>query len=463
MTYRCPMCLHPLDFDSRLYRLCPGHNEFEGTEATFEGPFRFQGIDNCYHREEGTGERCKQNHRVQSPLVWLCHEGCPIQSPFWDGTARQLTFPKGDFTLLVPSAGGTKSQKVNHWQLRVFELQRALTTRFPHLASRSEMWFPLALLRATGDEDGTRCGAIVELSGSADVGKTVLAMQAMDWDGYVPANLKNLKRQLKRHIDVSGFLAIPAEAGVATVYEEFLRWLHLQTLLSSNHAPPPGLWGGTKRIHGQVKAAFFRPGRPPKSESESGFRQVLLGLWSELVQLVSADEEAYNTVIFYDTAGEMTDEANHNYLMQLDQAADVVAVLIDANDLTTSPHKSLEGAIRRLDELRQPGNPDRRCCLIVTKIDQVLGTRRAEYQACLEAAENPTVNTEHFRKQLLLWLDRAGNDRCSRLASLVRSEDSLVNEVFFVWTNDWGTDRPYSNGLAKFICWCLGLSPHRIG
>lgn len=196
MNYKCPLCLTVLTTDQKLARFCTDHpdktEEFNCTRAAFDERIACPVNDECSRAIEPRG-------------VFLRHVGCEAKNPFKDPD-------------LVD-----RLNALEHWEVNML---RAVAQSGKQ-ATASEMWFPLMLLRATAEmRKGKRCGALVELVGQRSAGKTVLSMQAMDYQGYVPHDERN-----SRHVVVDDYIF--SRAGTAS-QSALIDTLNLRTLMDKN-------------------------------------------------------------------------------------------------------------------------------------------------------------------------------------------------------------------------------------
>ena len=461
MPQKCPLCLKVLDQSELLVRFCTTHR----TTQTF----------NCVDNPDAIFCPAKNGRCNESPDsgVFLRHKGCEAKNPFWDKTKGLFELPGDDSPSFrnsstvphkVSTSAGVSDVEVFHWQIGML---RAVPS------DSEEMWFPLMLLRATIEVDQRRrIGVLVELAGAKRVGKTVVAVQAMDSKGYVSNETNGRSLTLKDYV----YSRRPENVTIAPLIEMF----YLRDIMARNHAFDPNALG-TRPEPGDLKVVFFEPSGGSKSKDAltngnlSGRLRGFGGdIWWQIKDLLgisphpsatSSNHPYWYTVIFYDTAGELAQRGSQ-VLSRIEEAVEKAAVFVNAVELfdpshdTSSHDSSITVAKRRLEALR--GKKHVECCLILTQLDLVWGKIAKEDQEKIERIAkavdfNPTDDKE-ARKVLIKWL-RSSQDHN------VRSLDRFIKgvKVFFVWTVGIPTDEEkykgahtYSYGLARFICWCLG-------
>lgn len=456
MGYKCPLCLKDLTGDEKLSRFCIQHGTSE--------EFIFAESREKMFCPEPDGS-C--NDLIETG-VFLRHLGCPAENPFWDQTSKRVQIATDNSSTIrhtITTANGPQDVQVTHWEIAM--LQSVPT-------DAKEMWFPLMLLRATAEErNGKRIGALVELAGAREVGKTVLALQAMDYQGYIPLGGSG-------HIGVKDYIfSRRLEGGTGN---PLLDKLYLRHLMETNKAFV--IPQGTIRGAHDLKVVFITPsayskpeGRdrqvePSESAGAHGWLNKIANsikhdwhlLKEDLKRLLlpvyqpGAERSFRYTVAFYDTAGEEA-EKEDLILQRLEHAVDRVAVLIAADDIfQASSGQSLQVALQRINRLSDQKLLNR--CLVVTKVDCIMNQLPPEEKEKVrriagDLEQNPEQD-EEAHNLLIGWLKQKGHQElANKLAEF---------KVFFVWTEglpEAGEGEgvvPYSWGLAKFICWCLGIT-----
>ncbi|MDT7540241.1 MAG: hypothetical protein QOE33_145 [Acidobacteriota bacterium] len=435
---------------------------------------------------------CPHNAQIEGG-VYLLHIGCVAHNPFWDEVKSSVFVPDsdGDYQDTDVTVGLVRTGEatiapipVQHWEI-------GMLRKLPH--EYREMWFPLMLLRATADADqtGRRVGALVELTGAREAGKTVIAFQAMDDDGYIDGTDD-------RRVVVNGFLFSRPVA--QQTYNQFLTNLHLHTQHRFNRVGVNTPMG-TLRSPGDLKATFVRPremavrgSRQPKPPSKLKNLSLFAGdtlrfvsdLFGSRAGGLKSKRKYWYTVVFYDAAGE---DISINRRRPEWTAVDKLAVVIDGKELFDQNHRSepsIEVALSRIEaNSAGRGIP---CCIVVTKLDLVAGTTDlVTKEALLKIANDFSGTAPEKQRQLLIeWLkkNRRGN-RQRLLTMLLEDEQSIrafkdelsqkgrlartsvkpklnVEEIFFIWTENLSdtpsdkSEQPRSHGLIQFICWCLG-------
>lgn len=462
MSYKCPLCLTELTDGFRLVRTCVDHPNLRAVEIMIHDDEE-EGLPENVYCPGGDG-RC--NNAIY-PGVFLRHVGCHAHNPFWDTTTGTVNIPGTDSTTTYRD--DTQNTQVTHWEIGMLRITPAA----------QEMWFPLMLLRATGEtinnQSGQRIGALVELAGSAKVGKTILAMQSMEYEGYV-----HKENGRERHVDVKDFMFSRLPPGRTAAANPLLGNLYLSSLLRLNKK---GLYRfpGTYKMPGDVKAAFIAPALTDKTslslnstgnESQQNKTKVI----KNIVDFFKGVAEIFwsprppgfwYTVAFYDIAGEAFKSGDPT-TDAIERAVDKVAVLVDATDIfqleTDSDGDSVPIANQQLGQAAARGLPH---CLIVTKIDLVIDKLSSDERALVKKyAEDLSHDYQSESRELFRgWLNQRTDD--PNIRQLV-NRIANVDRIFFVWTDNLPTSstegtvqtsslQPQSYGLARFICWCLNI------
>jgi hypothetical protein len=479
--------LKPLTEKERLTRHCTYHPD---RDDTF----------NCYAYDLPNKifcpiAECKSVDEITSG-VFLRHVRCEETSPFWDGKELVIPGEAHEGRILVSLDFGTgkdQSIYVRHW---LFDVLRDLPRLGP------EMWFPLMLLRATGESSGlSRVGRFVELAGAMAAGKTVLALQAMSPNGHAG-----------RHVEVDNFIFTRRPDILAgRTYTSFAEILHLSDLLQRSNLKlfsPAGTPPGTRNM----RVAFYRPSEEFGLQLNDGDRNVAgytkrmfrLG-WRKVERFFRDDLPAsfkeifgsqgvhpyWYTLALYDKSGESEEDAD---IMR--DTLDKVAVVVNAAEIfgikivedpktgeKYATEKSIEVAVQRL---RRAAERKQLCYLVVTQLDLVENQiGKADWATVRELADGLTnIGRDRgvFRRtwarlvpprpspaQQLLesWLGPQPTGNRRQLKERLKD----VEEIFFIWTDDFPASRlptkqdrlPTSHGLAKFVCRCLDIRWNQIG
>lgn len=459
MSYLCPLCLKPLTDEERLVRVCTQHPSTQGVQL------RYIPCDEDLEKSMFCPHGGDCNGHIETG-VFLSHVGCEAKNPFWNPSANTVEMDGRDSETPFQLPDGT-AQTLSHWQIRTL---RSMPDDV------EEMWFPLMLLRATYEEyrksKGKRISALVELAGTAKVGKSVLAMQAMEYEGYVP------ERTSKLHVDVTGFMFSRLRPGQNPKTSQFLTNLYINRLMRLDQSGifeiPP-----TERMPGDVKAAFIAPSKASeeahedldKTHSTTGDDVgILRRIWENFKLIIRGAGESltgnhahpfWRTVAFYDAAGE---EFVRDSVLptKIERAADKVAVLVDATEIygETKDGNSIAVANEKIRDAKSKGLS---CCLVVTKLDLIFDSLSAEdKEKAHDIAKDLSAAHGEARELLLKWID----SRHGEIPGLTQFRSRLkdVERVFFIWTINLPskektktTEQPRSYGLAKFVCWCLNI------
>lgn len=482
MSYKCPLCLTELAEGDRLVRFCTDHPQLSPTTVTLH-----DSEENLPDEIYCPGGDARCNSAIY-PGVFLRHVGCEAIHPFSDGresdvpgsghTAASQSNNTGDENIIdsvtdyqLPTG---QKIKVTHWEIGMLRL----------VPPSAEMWFPLMLLRATGETyrsnngEKARIGVLVELAGARRVGKTVLAMQAMEYEGYVPGTSSD-----GRHVEVTGFMFSRLPPGKTGLTNPFLATLYYNNLMMRNDS---GLFllDETERMPGDVKAAFIAPSKetstreftsintsaPPRAD-----RKLIKAVGSNIWQLIKGVVEIFKprigpypfwfTVAFYDVAGESFrfGDVTPDFI---EKSIDRVAILIDAEE-TFGETKTSSIAIANERIGRVTGQRQMPHCLVVAKLDLIMDRLSFEEKHKVELiAEDLSKDySSEARTLLTSWLSRRKDDESIKQLS---NRLSKIEKIFFVWTKNLpkvtsqdaaqdSTRQPSSYGLAKFICWCLNI------
>jgi hypothetical protein len=444
MKYKCPLCLKSLGEEDSLVRFCAKHPD---TEITFACDPRSVAAD-MLCPGEGGDKSC--NTSIEPEGVFLAHVGCVAGNPFSEGSEPDAT--------------------VQHWEINMLrEIANNHADRH-----RSEMWFPLMLMRAMGetDEAGRRIGSLVELVGVRSVGKTVLAMQALDKQGYVSDDAP------ERDVELNDYIYSRKSGDEHRLFET----LRLRHRMKYNK-PTIFLPRGNPNIIGDVKAVFISPAPPRPASAEPGAQsgflrdtgKLIFGALGEMSRAFLDPEGEWDrtrppfwrTLAFYDTAGEAS-ESEDPILTPIERAVDKAAILVDAREIfegvKDDEESSVAVAVQRIHRLKS--FPNLKGAIVVTKVDLVWDKlTEAEREQVLKRAEDLTEMPKDFAAERALlnsWLMKRPGESNRELAACLRQR---IEPVFFVWTKNLPATheggrqsvQPTSFGLARFVCWCLGV------
>lgn len=482
MPLKCPLCLSSLAESDQLVRFCLQHKTSE----------KF----NCVENSEKLfcPDRNNSCNVTLDNGVFLYHVGCAAKNPFWDSIKKQVVLPGDDsptfqHTSVVPhnilvQNGPPASVEVFHWQIGVL---RALP------GNVEEMWFPLMLWRAATEfHHRRRIGTLVELTGARSVGKTVIAVQAMDAKGYAQpcsnneqplpgkqANGYGQNDHDSRNLTLKDYI-YSRRVGTADV--PLLSMLYLRDVMGRNHSFDARALA-TRPGPGDLKAIFIAPAAGVESNSLSSRNDLGVSLkeagrrvWDELKELLGLSKLSgatttslfpfWHAVVFYDTAGELS-QRRSQILNLIEDAVSKAAILINAAELfdpkhdSTLPDSSITVARQRLSDLSEKRNIE--CSLVITQLDLVMNQlapedRQKAYEIA-RAVEKSPADDKEARRLLIKWLRASPAENIRGIERLLKGV-----KVFFVWTEGIPTDeskykgaRTYSYGLARFICWCLGV------
>lgn|GEM_PF-2195380 len=476
MSYRCPLCLKLLNEGQRLTRHCTFHPERDETFLC--------SVEAAPHKFFCPDEVCKSPDQIENG-VFLHHEGCQEHNPFWNDEKVDLPGEHRSSQLRLEVDFGTgvfKPILVQHWLISIL---RTLPEDGP------EMWFPLMLLRATGESSGgTQVGHFIELAGATSAGKTILAVQATNPHGYASG-----------FVDANDFTFSRRDSESLRAFHWYVETLHLSSLLRRGNPEvflPQGTPPGTRNL----RAAFIKPsdgrGLPTAGARDwkAHARHVGRRGWRWLGRFMREDVRAsfkemigeqgfrpyWHTIVFYDNAGEVFENED---LMR--DTLDKVAVLVNATELfggasAGGSEKSIEVAVQRL---RRASERKQVAYLVVTQLDRVRAQiGDADWVSVQRLADDLTrvgVDSGPAAKawarlfpkrpseaRLLLekWLGPHPTGNRRQLKERLKD----VEEIFFVWTEDlptsytptWQQALPRSHGLARFVCRCLDIEWEQI-
>jgi len=447
MAERCPLCLGALSSADALIRFCPCHPNL--TDRFLVTPENYRRIF-CQHPQ------CNDLLTI-ARQTFLLHEGCESQNPFW----------KNGQVIVPPQVQWTDKDDrvhlVKHWELALLE---QIAEKYP---GRREMWFPALLFRAANrDRETSRVGTLVKLSGARNVGKTTLAVMALNpWSYACGERTPDLG-----HIQSDHFVYAFNErlAQPETVFAQALEpsWLFLRAETTQQWTYPT-----SRLIKANVRAVFVRPKEsmaslPTASRDEINpmsllwrtFKRATMGPYIAVPDGESHPPPSHSAVVFLDTAGEENEDPYSVKLGTLEECVDVIAVTLDATHLShfsgrTSfdARMSIPVAVQRIKSI---ATKRARRCLIVTKVDLVSGgLQPLEKEYVSKIAQDGNLHPDCDKQMLLAWLAE-GDSKEKELAALVSGE--AVHKVFFIWTEGLGVlggDPPRAIGLLRFVAWCL--------
>jgi hypothetical protein len=461
MRYRCPLCLKALDRDDELWKFCPQHRDANPDPLNPYQPDENQGGFFCSERG------CDAHRRFQPDGLLYRHATCrletgpgtfqPLWNPFWAPAASHIS----DW-VTVRRGGLDERQQVHHWELHALRQTQGVGAQ--------EMWYPAGLLAAEGQHPHV----LVSFSGAKKVGKTYLAMRLLDFTAYCGAkrpveDFLYLYSYPSHGVEAMRAGAVttagqsPALAVAAPTSDEFLQTLYLREML--RHSEPrhfEDALNSTSSRPRNLKAALFPAVARDQASDRGGASIRRLPLLQRLPFSRSATEfiEAigqrlavrgdapywpYRGLLVYDLAGEAVEEG-HVDVRRHDEAMDVIAVLVSAEDLTspTPNMQALAIAIDRINHARdvKGRRRDVRCCLVVTKCD-------------LWPGGPPPGRREALVRQLKSLDSSAAAAQLFREVAAVGRSRSTLDRVFFTWRERRGPSLEPVHGLDEFATWCL--------
>lgn len=417
MAYLCPLCLKELTAQDRLEARCTKHPD---VAQVFAGEMAAPGMCSV--------ERCDNGLHLGSGDLLCRHVGCAFgRNPFWTGSAVAPQYH-------VVAPRGTTQEPVTHWEIHALSALSGVAV--------PEMWFPVKLL--TPCDRGERRGrhmAVVSLFGAKNVGKTYLAMHALDAQGITTA--------------VENFIySYPPETNdPALASREFLQTLRLHEVMANNLSFTNYLASTSERPR-NLKAVFFHALGPssrsrlaPRARHKNFLVRRTAATWTRtrkafrsLIRIVTGSGQV-ETLLLYDISGE-TAAATFNPLVDAhDAQADVMAVVISAEDLIQNPSPpapdSLPAAARRLRTAAARKEVQRlRCALLVTKCD------------IWKQHTSGTLD----RLNLRVALEQISTASGTEILEQIRRQ--TVDRVFFIHPDDPSAAAPWVVGLEDFAAWC---------
>lgn len=493
MAYKCPLCLKELSVDDKLIRYC-----YKCDQADFV---------------KGNAESLKINLKCKKPFckanglveegIYFAHLVCEKSNPFWngeklnvpdnakiDGIEITLPFPKGEpsfkhwqINLLSKTINSKVEAKISKTTNSNGEVKTVVETK--KVSEVAEMWFPSVLLRAMEEKrTGKKLGQIVALIGTKKAGKTILALQALDEEGYTNPSLSE-------KIEIEDYIYCTRLGGVAI--QPIFELLRLRNFMWANrpfYVPPP-----TIRETVNFYAAFFSPTKTTLQKKEaaeeaakSSSIEQAKGVWGKVVSLweylTGAPKDSkkpfYFTLALYDVAGEAV-EKEVEQIEKIKNSVDKIALVIDATDLIEikGDEKGILAEHRRgLKKLKELG--DKPFCVVLTKTDlfaQYLKTHPAfNYEVEQNRQGFYNGNQTVIKDLLENWKQTVATNsspanRPINLLNFLSDLISLDNQtpIFMVETRNLPTDaeemidaQPFSLGLDTFVCWCLEIGRDEI-
>lgn len=448
----CPLCLKELSSDGKLVLWCSAHPT-AAKEVSAGGDLS---LDlRC------AGRGCGQLDRFEPHAQYLLHRDCKAMNPYWkDG---KIATPQGS---------------IEHWE-------HGLMAELAHSASDlgPEMWFPAALLRGLSRPGGRQsAGALVSLQGSKKVGKTVLAMMALSVGGYVqPEDGQEVP-------ELHDFVFTPPKEGTGAPSSTFEEALRIRRSLGRESPLEDEVEGTQRHEVANVKAVMLStsaprpepapaPRRPAPPRRETAI-QHLMDFLRDADHVATAGSAAAppvrrklptppagSVLQFVDSAGESAARPADIQLARLASQADVIAVLIRAEDIAaarsfTNEGNSLVHAVECLHVARKVAG--QRHCVVVTQVDRLLdvGKPWAHRREIVEMlATDSTTTMKNARTFLGDRLDERQDSNFHRqLGTMLRRAERPIDGVHFVWTHNIGKGAAmpaYSLGIAKLVHWIL--------
>ena len=411
---------------------------------------------------------CRVNGSIGFPGVLLRHLGCVASHPFLGANDELRQLGNEDSNECDYHAPDHTIHRFSHWEIGMLR----------YAPYQQEMWFPTMLLRSRMHElDGKRMGVLVELAGAPNTGKTTIAMQSMDEQGYVP------NHQTNRIVELGEFIYSRPHRDVHPANSSFVGALCLRARHRDNddhsfHLSP------NERGTGDLKTVFIRlsPDKPRMVQKRTIYPQSWLDypkfyLFDPLKDIIldrpgtwgaPLRGETWFSVTFYDTGGDEHQSGDFS-LQAIEAGVDKVAIVIDGLDIfRRGGGESLRVARNRLPELRLKGIEH---CLVVTHIDQIFSYLPIEYRREIEKMANEFVNPDRHRARsrqfLLHWIKHTASRLDYNKSELRSYLEINPISVFFTWTDGLehrgkNGQQPISHGLAQFICWCLDVDWDRI-
>jgi hypothetical protein len=422
MLCRCPLCLQDLGEGQQIARFCPSHPDSSE---------QFLVSDAAGDAVACPMPGCRSYGLVGSQGLMLRHVGCSYgRNPFWDEQTNKVSVNE-----YIVSPVTSAQEIVGHWEIDTLRLAG-------QHAPAADMWFPAPLLLKERDAVQARSHVLVDFTGARGVGKTFLAMHALDEAGY------------KNGAGYTGdFIYSSPAAGGGDGAREFLLTLRLRERMALNQQYDQWIRMSVVRPR-NLKVAFFAAERKPaagQKPPQSGWRQALTVAYHDIAKVFvnEAPRSAHRALLIYDIAGETAERFSHQTIAEHDQHMDVLAVLVSAEDMAANAARELDSvylARHRLAQIAQSKQHTDgvRCALIVTKCD-LWPDRPAEptLESLKAFAETSTAHP-------------ALRDLVRRCLPDNHGGSPLVDRVYFTWPDtSQGTLSPVIHGLEGFVTWCF--------
>jgi hypothetical protein len=408
MPLKCPLCLKSGVAADQFRYFCMHHAQSgELQSVTFRCP-------DCQSSSVRAG-------------VFVSHVGCLLSNPFFDVVSKVVKEINQDGESIGALA-------VAHWELAMLARAKSFG------ADQPEMWFPLALLQACNRESsGT---TKIKLVGAKKAGKTTLASLALRLDSY---------RENPTIGGVEAFIYAEPAAGATEAAKPFLEALHVANVFDGKPQTTENRLMPNIPRTTSVRAAFFAQSKTRKAKRARGILAALKeNVFSADVTRAAAAREVqhYRTAVFYDFAGEEFErEINHLKQSQASLFVDVIAVVVDASDISTfkiSPEadkpNSLDTAVVQLQNMIR--GPRGRECVLVTKLDKVGHTGQP--------------SPEDARNELIGWLSKSiGNSAIE--ASLQSLLSTRQIPTFFIQMEHLreSGNSARAIGVDSWLTWCF--------
>jgi hypothetical protein len=510
MPYRCPLCLEELGSKNSLISYCSVCDRAE--------EFKFI-PDSLASKLRCRKAKCLANRSITNG-IFLAHVDCKATNPFWDEDENQISVPPDTLDGKKITLQFTKGAKsFVHWQINLLNKTSksghqytsrrsengAVQTQKKLISQIREMWFPAILLRATGEKRTVaagkkRFGQVVSLVGVKSAGKTILALQALDKQGY-------LGYHTVEKIDIEDYVYSHHKKGETV--QPIFDLLRIRSQMERDdhpfYMPLPNTRASTN-----LYSVFFSPtekalrAAPAVVEQTNKEKVGLLEQFKKLNKKIdewigtsdSTGKPFYFTLALYDVAGEDY-ENGVDAIEYLQNKTDKIALVIDATHLIDSRRSiavddddflrrqslAKTGWTENLESLQNLEKIGKPFCVILTIADlfiQYLKTNsffEDEFQREFVDSFNDyrLGNQEKIRKLLRMWKAALSKIKVDPYPhNLFDLLDELIalnakNPIFMVETHnlpkppdDLVTNAPISYGLDSFVCWCLGVERDEI-